>query len=512
MADSRQAPKPLAEGSFSVTPFAHVLLNIYHRGQHGTLAVWPGPSEGSRGQDRILFANGIPLRARFLAGVASMESGLVQLFERIDAPYAFYEQDLVGSSAGVEGEADPYRIVARGLRAHPPPKTITDAVLGRFGAARLRFRAGAELARLSLEPAERNFVDVLRAEPAHAADLIASWGEPDVARSLLYLLVITRQVEPYEPTGPIALPRSDGERRPDAPRPRPNAAHAPEPAAGGRRSSPMPPVPHGNPPSAPPPPPDLPSELHARWVEITERARSIDTENYFEMLGIDRSAGSAAVRDAYFEQVKRFHPDRLPAEFGPLKPWVERIFQQVTEAKDTLSDEARRGPYVKTVQNGGGTPASDRKVQAIVMAALEFQKVEVLARRKSYREALDTLETAITLNPEEPEYLAMKGYLLMQVEESVADLPHALELADRALLLHVRSERAHLTRGIVLRRLGRHDEALEHFRRVVEINPKNIDAAREVRLAEMRAKHPPSNPSTPPPAGGIFSKLFKKKS
>jgi hypothetical protein len=37
-----------------------------------------------------------------------------------------------------------------------------------------------------------------------------------------------------------------------------------------------------------------------------------------------------------------------------------------------------------------------------------------------------------------------------------------------------------------LKRQGRQAEALKHFKRVVSINPNNLDAAREVRVANMR--------------------------
>jgi hypothetical protein len=51
---------------------------------------------------------------------------------------------------------------------------------------------------------------------------------------------------------------------------------------------------------------------------------------------------------------------------------------------------------------------------------------------------------------------------------------------------------------------------------VAELNPKNIDAQRELRLFEMRGTKrpltpPPINqPQPPPPKPGLFQKFFKK--
>lgn len=539
MSDPRQPPKPLAEGSFQSTPFAHVLLHIYHRTQTGTLAVWPGEDD-ARGQDRVFFREGVPSRARLLGSAATLEEGLVALFARSTAPYAFFAEDLIGTNSTHWEEADPYRVISRGIRRFRPPPGVIDGVLERFAGSRLRLGRGAELGRLDLTPAERGFVDVLRAEPLPTKELIASWGDPEAAKSVLYLLLITRQAEPYEggpartasstsmaqaPTGHDA--RIGPPSSPEIPRPRTSSGEiprAPHPSTPGTMRAPSSSEIARTrsasgatldllaaPPTAPPPRPGLSASLSARWTEIAERAEKIDHENYFEMLGVDRAAGASAVRDAYFEQVKLFHPDRIPPELVELKPWVERIFHYVTEAKDTLSDEGRRSAYVKSVQNGGGTPAADRKVQAVVTAALEYQKVEVFARRKHYADALTTLEGALALNPDESEFLAMKGFLLLELDRSMADIPVALELANRALELHPRCERAHLTRGMALRKMGRGDEAIEHFRKVVEINPKNIDAAREVRLAELRAKQAPAPGKPHDASGGLLSKFFKKK-
>jgi hypothetical protein len=66
-------------------------------------------------------------------------------------------------------------------------------------------------------------------------------------------------------------------------------------------------------------------------------------------------------------------------------------------------------------------------------------------------------------------------------------------------------------------------KAIQDFKKVAEMNPRNLDATREVRLYHMRggskAPAPPGTtaPGTsrkPPPQpetlGGLFGKLFKK--
>ena len=81
--------------------------------------------------------------------------------------------------------------------------------------------------------------------------------------------------------------------------------------------------------------------------------------------------------------------------------------------------------------------------------------------------------------------------------------------------------RAACYRGVLLKRSGRLERAIRDFRLAAQVNPKNIDAVREVRLYEMRkgkaggaapAAKPGAKPGAKPAAdeGGRFGKFFKR--
>jgi Flp pilus assembly protein TadD len=116
------------------------------------------------------------------------------------------------------------------------------------------------------------------------------------------------------------------------------------------------------------------------------------------------------------------------------------------------------------------------------------------------------IRSAIAKNPEESDYHAFLGWLLhLMTAGENAPFDEILRCLDRALATHPRNERAHYYKGVVLKRLNRQDEATRHFRAAAEINPRNLEATREVRLAEMRKD------SKPPQGGGsgkLLSKLF----
>jgi len=68
---------------------------------------------------------------------------------------------------------------------------------------------------------------------------------------------------------------------------------------------------------------------------------------HWQVLGLPWNASVEAVRAAYIDQVKIFHPDRYPGKkLGSYRGRLERVFRRVTEARDVLTTEPRRAAYV----------------------------------------------------------------------------------------------------------------------------------------------------------------------
>jgi curved DNA-binding protein CbpA len=242
----------------------------------------------------------------------------------------------------------------------------------------------------------------------------------------------------------------------------------------------------------------------------------MDRQNYFEMLGVKESVDGNDIRSKYMTLAKKWHPDRLPAELAPLRPWVEEVFHLLTVANDTLSDSKKRADYQKTVMQGGGTPESERKLNVMVEAAINFQKVDVLVKRRRYDEAIQICDSAMEVVRKEADYPAMKAWILL-LRDGVDDEEVANEI--RGLLrttfqLNPDHVHGHFTRAHFLKRMGDHDKAHKHFKKVAKLDPKNLEALREVRIGEMRKARGRS--SAPPPGAGdgkrpsLFGKFFKK--
>jgi tetratricopeptide (TPR) repeat protein len=241
----------------------------------------------------------------------------------------------------------------------------------------------------------------------------------------------------------------------------------------------------------------------------------MDRQNYFQMLGVKESADAKEISKKYMTLAKKWHPDRLPPELSQLRPWVEEIFHLFTVANDTLGDTKKRGEYQRAVMQGGGTPESERKLNVMVEAAINFQKVDVLVKRRRYDEALKLCDAAIAVVRKEADYPAMKAWILLLRDgiddEEVVD--EIRSLLQKTFSINPDHVQGHFVRAHVLKRLGKHDKALKHFKKVARLDPKNLEAAREVRIGTMRQSRGRS--SAPPPAGSstrpsLFGKFFKK--
>jgi tetratricopeptide (TPR) repeat protein len=69
---------------------------------------------------------------------------------------------------------------------------------------------------------------------------------------------------------------------------------------------------------------------------------------HFDLLGLPWNAPAEAVRAAYVEKVKLFHPDRYSGKrLGSFRGRLERVFRGLTEARDVLTDAPRRATYLR---------------------------------------------------------------------------------------------------------------------------------------------------------------------
>lgn len=76
-------------------------------------------------------------------------------------------------------------------------------------------------------------------------------------------------------------------------------------------------------------------------------------KNYYDILGVQRTASSEEIQKAYRDLAKKHHPDR-----NLDNPEAGEIFKQVNEAYQTLNDPAKRKAYDAQLKGGGAKSAS----------------------------------------------------------------------------------------------------------------------------------------------------------
>ncbi|MCQ8183970.1 molecular chaperone DnaJ [Parvularcula maris] len=75
-------------------------------------------------------------------------------------------------------------------------------------------------------------------------------------------------------------------------------------------------------------------------------------QDYYDLLGVERSADPAAIKSAFRKLAMKYHPDRNPGDEE-----AERKFKEIGEAYEVLSDEQKKAAYDRfghaAFQNGG---------------------------------------------------------------------------------------------------------------------------------------------------------------
>ena len=494
-----------------------------------------------------------------------------------ETSYMFFAgHQLLASYGGTESTpVDPLALITAGVR-RPGQSALIEHTLGRLANLVLSIHPRAEVLRLGFEAEENSVIELLLERPRPLAALLQTAAvSAAIVKRTVYTLAITRSLnlgaQARPPVGvevagaapvsgnavaPPSLPPSFAPhagsapgpaRAPAAPLMSPPSAPpaklaastssapasvrsrpAVEQSRGATVSSTVPSAQSGAPSAGPlasgtPAPPAVAlggSRKGLTREEVAARAASLESENFFQLLGVDAETPNSAVQSAYFSLAKVWHPDRSPADLHDLKPVVAKVFARITEAFQTLTDAARRAAYLESLKSGSG--AERDLLEKAVDSAMMFQKAEVLFKRGSLAQAELILQRCVDSDPQ-PEYLSLLAWVqvlrlgdppVLQPGQKLDRYVAHLKLLDQALALSPDYERGIFYRAEVHKRSGAYELALHDYKRVAQLNPRNIDAARELRLHSMRKQNASqSKPGQAPtsPQGSLFGKLFKKE-
>ncbi len=254
-----------------------------------------------------------------------------------------------------------------------------------------------------------------------------------------------------------------------------------------RKSRTAPPAPPpANPGPPPPPADDRPLTQEERQLEalILDRSALLPSQDFFDRLGVNRRSTTPQIKAAFSRAAQIFHPDHLPKKLAHLTDKQRGLFAAIKEAYDVLSDDAKRQEYLAA--SGRRPQARSNERPSEKQAREAAARGDALLARGDYAGAARAFQEAHERS-RHPDHLAA------EIWSGIADPTRQGELAALQKRLsevaaHPRAARACYYLGILARRANRVDEAEQHFRKAVEIDPGLAEAGSELRHIELR-KH-----------------------
>lgn len=375
--------------------------------------------------------------------------------------YGYYDRDFLAD--WLPCEADPLAllwIAQRDASSSPRQLELLRSLIGR----KLRLHPAATPERLGLSSQEQFVITALRARPRAIEELQrAGLIDGERLQRLIYALALTHQLDHGQQvatvdanlqrtsrpplgsqpalarSGARSLPPAGASLRPGSVRPPslPAPIQAPSQPAGPRRSPSLPGFSR---------PPSLPGLRKPPTQPPGARTA--------------RPSGASALAASSLPPARARHSEPT----GSLHPTDPLVLARARECFEAACEHAQRQ---------------------------QLDAAEKLARQ------------ACELDTGNAEYLALHAWLRAQLGE-LANPELAAQIVaalDRAVLKDRESVAIRFYRGQVLNRLGREDDAVREFRFVLRRDPGNVDAARELRLHEMRKREPQKKPS-------LLAKLF----
>ncbi|MEQ9496099.1 MAG: tetratricopeptide repeat protein [Deltaproteobacteria bacterium] len=231
---------------------------------------------------------------------------------------------------------------------------------------------------------------------------------------------------------------------------------------------------------------------------------NMQRRDYFQLFGADPDTDADRLKASFHALAKRWHADAYTGmDLGPDKQKLDEIFQYIGEAYETLTDPKQRAEYMVRLDREKQGLSTD--VNAILRAESIVDDAVAALRRRDWPVAKEKLEEAIDLNPDDPLYQAHHGWVMFHLgKKSEKKVKAAIDEIKAAVKKQESMPAGYNYLGQIYFSTDRPDEAKRWWRKCLEWEPNNVEAARGIRLINSRAAKKESG------LGSFFSKLFKR--
>jgi curved DNA-binding protein CbpA len=386
--------------------------------------------------------------------------------------YAFVEGDNLLADWGKGPiEIDPLALFWSYIKVNATAQEV-DSALVRISDKDLKIHSRARIQRFQFSQKVQGALDVLRARPQSLETLLkTNLVDADTLRRVLYTLAVTRHLDlGRDDLEPLGVAPAGQSKFPTAPRPETRIRRRFEPV---RRPSPS------------------PEAAAAATGNLVEEMKvlldRIDSLNYYQILGVPEEAVGGIIQNAFLLQAKKWHPDRWRGELESSREEAARVFARISEAHQVLTNEDQRKEYDKLRKSKGQEEQEQETVKQVLRAAALYQKAQIAAKKQDFSTAEELAQKAFEGDPEQSEYGALFAYAATQnANNKEKDFEAWIGLLNRAVEENRNNVQVYFYRAVVLKRAGRINEAMRDFRHVNDVEPNNVDAARELRLFKMR--------------------------
>jgi curved DNA-binding protein CbpA len=210
--------------------------------------------------------------------------------------------------------------------------------------------------------------------------------------------------------------------------------------------------------------------------------------NYYEVLGVDRSASDQQIRDRFRQLARENHPDRYK---GNDKAEAERHFQTLTEAVNVLTNPAKRKQHDSELSGGSNTGTVD-----FAQIAKAYMKKGIDAfKAKDFMGAYENFDLAVKHNqdPKAFHYLALAAARIPSMTRQAVQAIESAVQRDPVNPAYLKDA------GLICKRAGLNAKAERYLDEALKWDRDNLEL--QSALAELRQGRPE--------AGKGFT-LFKK--
>jgi curved DNA-binding protein CbpA len=196
--------------------------------------------------------------------------------------------------------------------------------------------------------------------------------------------------------------------------------------------------------------------------------------NYYEVLGVERGASDADIRDKFRKLARERHPDRYR---GTEKADAERKFQTLTEAMNVLTDPARRKLHDAELSSLNSRGPSDPG---------QLSKVYMSKGIKAYRDsdfdtARENFDMAVKHNPQDAKAF---HYLALASAKSPSMMRQAVQAIETAVQREPYNPVFLKDAGLLCKRAGLTAKAERYLDEALKWDKDNVEILGA--LAELR--------------------------